>query len=464
MIGNPEFIRNLWLQCTWPRLLAAAVVIGILYYAAIYWGEAGQVGAATGGKWLFHFIIGLWSTRRAADALAEEVGSNTWEIQRMSGLSAWSMAWGKLLGATAYPWFCALLCLGLMDASLLNRGAPSDEILFLNVNLLASGLIAQAVSLSVALLLLRKAQLRRRLMVTFAQVCGLIAYANSFFGDVASLVSGPHLVSWYGNNYPALSFDLISLIVFGAWMWFGLYRLMRLELQYRNWPWAWIAFLAYALVFVGGFFLNTQVSTAQALAAPFVLSVILTYLSFLAEPKDPVRYRWGLIAFTAGDFGKALSFVPLWLITYAVTVGLGVILAISLPQGPLAPLESSWLTHLWFWPHMGLRPQVFFLASVLFVGRDILFLLLLNFGAWRQRADLAGLVYLLIAYFPLASIVGFVGGLSLLPVVVPYDAGNLVLSFAPVLVEIGVLAMLVGRRWQASVALKPGPVQPASAG
>jgi len=464
MIGNPEFVRNLWLQCTWPRLLAAAVVIAIIYYAAVYWGEPGQAGAVFINKWLFHFIIGLWSTRRAAEALAEEVGSNTWEIQRMSGLSAWSMAWGKLLGATAYPWFCALLCLALMDASLINRSAPSDEILFLNINLVVSGLIAQAVSLSVALLLLRKAQLRRRLMVTFAQVCGLIAYANSFFGDVASLVSGFHLVSWYGKGYPALSFDLVSLIVFGGWMWFGLYRLMRLELQYRNWPWAWIGFLAYALFFVGGFFADAQATVAEALLAPFSVSVILTYLSFLAEPKDPVRYRWGMIAFASGDLGKALSFVPLWLISYIVTAALGIALAVSLPQGPLAPLENTWLKHLWFWPHMGLRPQVFFIACVLFVGRDILFLLLLNLGSWRQRADLAGLIYLLIAYFPLTSIIGFVGGLSLLPVVVPYDAGNLILSFAPVLVEIGVLAMLIGRRWQASVAIKPGIAPAASAG
>ena len=455
MIGNPEFIRNLWLQCTWPRLLAAAVVIGIIYYAAVYWGEPGQAGAVFINEWLFHFIIGLWSTRRAADALAEEVGSNTWEIQRMSGLSAWSMAWGKLLGATAYPWFCALLCLVLMDVSLVNRGTSSNEILLQNVNLVVSGLIAQAISLSVALLLLRKAQLRRRLMVTFAQVCGLISYGNSFLRDIASMFVGEHHVSWYGGSYPALSFHLVSMIVFGAWMWFGLYRLMRLELQYRNWPWAWIAFLAYTLIFTGGFSVGAQPATGTALFAPFGTSIVLTYLSFLAEPKDPVRYRWGMIAFVSGDLGKALGFVPLWLISYIVTAALGIALAVSLPQGPLAPLENSWLTHLWFWPHMDMRPQVFFISCVLFVGRDILFLLLLNLGSWRQRADLAGLIYLLIAYFPLASIITFVGGLAVLPVVVPFDAGNLVLSFAPVLVEIGVLAMLIGQRWQASVAIRP---------
>ena len=85
----------------------------------------------------------------------------------------------------------------------------------------------------------------------------------------------------------------------------------------------------------------------------------------------------------------------------------------------------------------------------------MLFLLWLNFGGWRQRADLAGLIYLLIAYFPLASIIGFVGGLRLLPIVMPYDAGNPVITFGPVLAEIVVPAVLVLARWRGQVAVKP---------
>lgn len=452
MIGNPEFTRNIWLQFSWQRLLAAAVVIGVLYYAGSYFGSAGDAAITTGGRWLFHFIIGLWGTRRAADALAEEVGGNTWETQRMSGLSAWQMVWGKLLGGTAFPWFCGLLCLALMDVTMLSRHVQQTDVLLLNADLIVSGLVAHAVSLGVALLLLRKAQLRRRLMVTFAQVCGLVVYSNSLFSDVSSLINGLDQVQWYGHLYPAIPFHLISLALFGLWAWFGLYRVMRLELQYSNWPWAWIAFLAFVILYVAGFADHDGQKLSAWLTAPFVTCVLLTYLSFLGEPKDPVRYRWGLIALRSGEIGKALSFIPLWLISYLVTAAVGVVLALLLPSQPLTDLGDSYLKHLW--ADIGPRPQVLVIASLFFVARDILFLLWLNFGAGRKRADIAGLIYLLIAYFPLASIISFVGGFRLLPIVMPYDAGNPVITFCPVLAEIVVLAILVLARWRGQVTIK----------
>jgi hypothetical protein len=458
VIGNPEFTRNIWLQCSWPRLLAAAIVIGILYYAATYFGSAGSDVFVSGGRWLFGFIIGLWGTRRAADSLAEEVGGNTWETQRMSGLSAWQMAWGKLLGGTAYPWFCALLCLALMDVTALQHGSKPRDLLLPNADLILSGLSAHAVSLSVALLLLRKAQLRRRLMVTFAQVCGLVVYANSWFGDVFNLFSSVNLVNWYGHLYPVLPFHLASLAVFSLWAWFGLYRLMRLELQYRNWPWAWVLFLAYAMLYVAGFNAHDGEPMTTLLAGPLGFGVLITYLSFLAEAKDPVRYRWGLLALRAGDIGKALGFLPLWLISYVATAGVAIAVILLLPAEPLTDLGQSWLSQIWVDATSQLlvpRPQVLIAAGLLFLARDILFLLLLNFGSWRQRADIAGLIYLLIAYFPLASIIGFVGSYRLLPIVVPFDAGNAVMTFGPVFAEIAALSALLLRRWRLQIAIRP---------
>ena len=82
-----------------------------------------------------------------------------------------------------------------MDVTAFNRHVPPQAILYDNANLIISGLAAQAVSLSAALLLLRKAQLRRRLMVTFAQVCGLIVYCHVLVGDIVSMFSTPQSIS-----------------------------------------------------------------------------------------------------------------------------------------------------------------------------------------------------------------------------------------------------------------------------
>jgi hypothetical protein len=449
MIGNPEFTRNLWLQLSWPRVLAAMLVIGILYYASLATGQLAAGTVATTGRWLFNIIIGFWGTRRAADALAEEVSGNTWETQRMSGLSAWQMVWGKLLGGTAYPWICGLICLVLSDAALIQAGAPRDVVIEMNLDLILSGLLAHAVSLGVALLLLRKAQLRRRLMVTFAQICGLIVYANTLVGDLSTSINGLDTVIWFGRVYPTTTFHLISLTLFCLWGWFGLYRLMRLELQYRNWPWAWLGFLAFAMIYVAGFAATATATTGTVLAAPVALGALLTYATFLAEAKDPVRYRWGLLALQDGQTGKALSFLPLWLLTYVVSVGLAILLIIFLPRDAQPDVSAPWLAR--WWQEYGPHASVMVAAAILFLARDLLFLLLLNFGNWRQRADIAGILYLLIAYFPLGWILAFAGGPRLTSLVLPYDSGNVLLTFGPVLLQIILLAVFLRQRWRSQV-------------
>ena len=43
-------------------------------------------------------------------------------------------------------------------------------------------------------------------------------------------------------------FTSASVCVFAAWAMAGAWRLMRLELQLRNSPWVWVAFLFFAAV------------------------------------------------------------------------------------------------------------------------------------------------------------------------------------------------------------------------
>ena len=67
-------------------------------------------------------IAYLWGTRRAVNVLADEIAAGTWDGQRMSSIGPWTMAWGKLLGGTAYVWYCALLCLATYAAAEIETG------------------------------------------------------------------------------------------------------------------------------------------------------------------------------------------------------------------------------------------------------------------------------------------------------------------------------------------------------
>ena len=109
---NPEFRRNIWLQFNWSKLIAAPLLTVIAAYVFLLltgydYQKLQGVAELAGGS----VILGIWGTRRAADAVAEEVGGGTWEGQRMSSLGAWQMTWGKLLGGTSFVWYCAAIAM-----------------------------------------------------------------------------------------------------------------------------------------------------------------------------------------------------------------------------------------------------------------------------------------------------------------------------------------------------------------
>ena len=119
---NPELRRMFWLEVSRQRLwlFPAAILATALLLAN---GGAGAVvmrAVAISGFVAFTII---WGARQAADAVLDETREHTWTIQRMSALSAWSMTWGKLLGATFIPWYAGAGCLAAYFAYL-----PADDV------------------------------------------------------------------------------------------------------------------------------------------------------------------------------------------------------------------------------------------------------------------------------------------------------------------------------------------------
>ena len=79
--------------------------------------------------------------------------------------------------------------------------------------------------------------------------------------------------------------------------------------------------------------------------------------------------------------------------------------------------------------------------------RDIFFLLWLNFGGTRSRADLTGLVILAIVYFPLPMLM-VAGHLSqFLPAVTPFSAIGPMAAIWPA-AELAAMAVLLFIRWR----------------
>jgi len=228
---------------------------------------------------------------------------------------------------------------------------------------------------------------------------------------------------------------------------------MRTELQYRSLPWIWTLFLIFVLA-VG----RTASSAESAygwLTLPFLGFVLLTYLSFFADNRDPVRYRWTLLALRGRKWFEVVSGIPWWIISYIFAAVSAVAIAWSLAD--LAGVESTQE------PTPAVRmfimaiqhPSASLALVMLFMLRDLLVLLWLSCSPWRSKADVAGIIYLALAYWPLAAILWISDMTHLLPVVAPIATGNVGADFVPIGIELAFAVFLFYARWREITRLKP---------
>jgi hypothetical protein len=462
---NPEFRRNVWVQFTWTRLVAVPLLTIIVCYAFLLVNDRDyrllqKIAEFVGGS----VIVGLWGTRRAADSLAEEVSGGTWESQRMSGLGAWQMTWGKLLGSASFVWYCATIAyLVVLWAS--NRieaaGGIGRAPLQVAFDFYVGGLVAQAAAFSIALLLLRKAARYRRLTITLAQTCGFLVYFLFVRGDFSEQLSVRFRASDLPSNEAFWSassheLDLARVLAIGLtclWSTIAAYRLMRTELQYRSLPWVWTLFLVFILA--AGRTASSAENAYSWLALPFLSFVLLTYLSFFADNRDPVRYRWALLAVRDRNWFEVLSAVPWWLISYTFAAVSAVVIAWSLAgvAGIVSTADSTPALRMFL---MAVEHPATSLALVmLFMLRDLLVMLWFSCSPWRAKADVAGIIYLALVYWPLAAILWISGFPHLLPVVAPIATGSIGADFVPIGIEIAFASFLFYARWREITRLEP---------
>ena len=380
---NPEFRRNLWLELTPSRLVGMPMILGVLLFLA-YLLDNKQYGesVANTSLILFGLLTFLWGTRLASEALVSEIRDHTWDSQRMSVIGPWSMTWGKLLGSTIYPWYGALFCLLVYLTSRPSLGLSVIETAIL---LLGSGLLGQAIGLLSSLQAIRKNQRYGRFQTTAFLVLGA--------GSAVSVVSWPFAEStsifWYGQYYPDHSFVLISLVVFLAWAVFGIYRLIRDELQLKSLPWAWGLFVLFLMIYIAGFYGEDGWVTGQSVWPPrlltaFLVTLGLAYGTVFCERKDPVIFQRLLQDLGRRKWGRAMQTSPLWLNTLPfVVLSCAVLVIVDLASEPVE----------------GVKPfAVPAIAMVLFLLRDFGILLFLNLGRVPKRADMLTILFLTLLY------------------------------------------------------------------
>ncbi len=397
---NPELRRLLWLEFTPTRV--GSVMATMVAMLALGWLVDGRAAGATTSTFaLAGFVIFTlaWGAMQVSASVLDELRLRTWDQQRMSALTPWTMTWGKLAGAGALPWLAGLIALAAHAGATTTPGLPWKLLL-----LAAGAMLVHGLALFGALLLLQRAPAGRssQALRTLGAL-GVVWAAFSFTSSTAGMLA------WFGADYPALPFIAISVSLLAAWAVFGAYRLMCEALQVRTLPWALPAFILFATALVAGFFVDAHAAVLTrrlvTTGTGLLLSLAAAYFCAFALRTDPLLPQRLAVPVRDGDWLRALSMLPLPLVALAV----GGVFAIATRNITGASVNTgSGLT-------AALLEQVTAgaLPVFLYAVRDMIVLFGLNGGARPGRFEMTAIVYLALAYWLLPAILAFTG----LPVV-----------------------------------------------
>ncbi|MDQ6999165.1 MAG: hypothetical protein Q9M17_10670 [Mariprofundus sp.] len=433
IIRNPELLRNIWLEMTPHRLMSMPLLLGAYFFLLFVMGDY-QFNHADAMQALSisALLTLVWGAHMTAESVLSEVRDNTWDAQRMSAMPAWRLVWGKLLGSSLFSWYGASICFLLFIAVNDFDAMHAVKIIFLY---LMAGLLAQATSMLLALLYIRKKiSLQRSHTLFFTLISAFTAWQF-----IAVAGKGAGTLNWFGLTFFTLEFTLMSLMAWLIWTWVGCHQLMRSELQTPNKIWMWFGFVLWSIVYLTGFVPLSEVVAVLPYIALSV-SMLMTYSMLFSESKDPVAMGNLLRILMKKDWSQLQLVMPCWLMSMLLMVLAGLLLVLlGKPSAyvSIAPLGQAldYVSPMLVW------------TAILFVFRDICFVLWLNFSSQLKRPDLAAMLYLTISYTLLPLILSALNMDVVRMVLLPgKDAGAVGLVIAAA--EVLLFFWLMRSRWQ----------------
>jgi hypothetical protein len=440
---NPEFRRNLWLELSPQRLLLMPGLIALILLV-FTWEfselllEALAHGASSLIQLGFICITIIWGSMQAGNALSQEFSDGTWDNQRMSGLTAWQMVWGKWLGSTIYAWYGGAILLALMIVTMNLAAAPGDRILFFCVSLVSLAVLLQTSALLSALVSWHRkpGNTKRSGMIVLLMLLGLFSLASLIIGSPPLYWFGEHeSILWWGKSWPGLNFIACMFAMLAIWSLVGLWQAMRRELLLRNRAWCWPAFLLFWMGWSAGFVKTREWSSF------FTICTLLTwgtvYLLLFFERKDQGMWLRLIAACKNRDKPLIRHLLPSWLTSFALALALSLVTLASLREQKLSVLLAL-------------------LSVAAFVTRDVAWILRLNMAPDARRADSAAAISLIVAYGVLPVLAGLISP-QLRSVLLPdlvsrtqvvHDFQLILIGLVASLSQAALAVWLLYRRWR----------------
>lgn len=445
--GNPEFVRNVWLELTPHRLVVMPSLIGAIFMLAyLIDGSVLDAGTAQVSAIMYSVIVLVWGSRAAAESVIQEINARTWDNQRMSALGPLTLATGKLCGATVHVWYGGLICMGFYALSY-SAVMPTVRLAELIALYVGAGILCHAVGLLVSLLAVQKRREFGRFQITFCQFLALLAAVPALYVGLSD-VAGTGLygvATWYGHASDLLTATVVWLFAYAGWSVIGIWRAMRAELQMANGPWVWLAFVAFAALHVVGLnFMPAEVggelpALAGRVFTGFAVLVCLCYVAALSEPKGRLVFRRMHQAMRRGDWNGVIDRLPLSF----PTVVLMLVAAATLAR--IGPERITLFS-------LPVNFRLMVGATALFVVRDVCFVIWMNLLRPSPRADSGAFVILVLSYTLLPFALSGLGLDVLGSFFWPTRDAGAAITLLPVAGEVVVVAVLLIHQWRRALA------------
>ncbi|HTD91703.1 MAG TPA: hypothetical protein VK663_13635 [Burkholderiales bacterium] len=429
---NPELRRNLWLELSLHRLLAAPLVIALcallIYAAGKQAALAVLAGTSAAG---FVAMVLLWGTQLAGASVVEEARDRTWDAQRMSAIGPWTMTWGKLLGAPAFAWYGGLILLLIF---LITGSSLALPVVRTAALMICSAILLHATALNASVLAARKGIAYRG---TGAMIFLLLALVVISPG-MAVLNNADKPVQWWGLTLQYIDLLLASVAAFGAWALLGAYRSMCNELEIRTTPWALPAFILFAATYSAGFAIRGEAGDPQGLFGIMVCGVVFagtfSYLLLFAEKSGAMTWQCLRVRVQAGLWQRALQELPLWLV--ALATGLGFVCAATFLSAGTG--KGTFLYAAGFAP----------VAMMLFAVRDAAIFQFFALARQPRRVEAAAVFYLVLLYGIVPGLLSAAGADALAQLVLPPLLKNTAGATIIMLVQAVMAIALAYWRWR----------------
>lgn len=391
---NSEIRRYYWQDFSLQRTIAMPLVLAAIVYF-MYLADSRAQTIANFAFAAFFILVFLWGGHKAASCIIEEVKDNTWDNQRLSPVSPWSLSLGKLFGSTLYTWYGGVIALGIYIIWSLKE-TPVELVIYNIMLWVVSGVFCHAVAILLSIKCLGVHGRYGRVQSITCLIGGLLVvwvFYKAQRGEVSYYFHNKHIVEsirWFGMEIISTKFWLGSLLVYMAWAIIGIYRLMREELKIRNIPWVWGLFVIFIMVYNAGFFNkphSLEVVSRIRLAIAVICGTLCTYLMFFADNINITRYRIIWHQWKQRNWIKIGEVLPRWIVSFILTVMVGILfLAWVVPSNMLYSVS------------------LVFASLVLFVLRDAAILHYFKFAPNNNRAGLATVFYLAVLYLLLPAL------------------------------------------------------------